>query len=214
MDMLCIAAAHDPIGYVAVAGQGLNETSVAHMTGGEESEVAILLGELERNGVFSRDRHGRIYSRRMLADAKKAARARKNGKLGGNPRLGKAGGNPASDNLKDKGQLKPHKPEARSQNNSEDKSSGGEAAEPDFDREAWTIAVAVFTEQGAMTEPNARRLFGKMLSTSGLQAKDMLPSLVSARVTQTRDPQSYLTRSAEAIAKRRTPAKPKHATVW
>jgi hypothetical protein len=115
MRMLCIAAAHDPIGYVAVAGKGLDETSLARLTGCQESEVTSLLGELERNGVFSRDRHNRIYSRRMVSDAKKAAIARKNGKNGGNPTLSKDKGNSASDKGRDKPEVKPHKPEARSQ---------------------------------------------------------------------------------------------------
>lgn len=119
MRMLCIAAAHDPIGYVAVAGRGLNETALARVTGGTESEVRDLLGELDRNGVFSRDRTGRIYSRRMVADAKRAAIARKNGKNGGNPILRKDGGNPASDNPPDNPRLKPQKPEARSQRTEE-----------------------------------------------------------------------------------------------
>ena len=110
MDLLCIAGMHDPIGYVAVAGQPLNETSIARMTGGTESEVVVLLGELERNGVFSRDRNGRIFSRRMIRDAKKAATARKNGKNGGNPSLGKTKDNPASDKGPVKDGVKPHKP--------------------------------------------------------------------------------------------------------
>lgn len=87
MDMLCIAASHDPIGYVAVAGRGLEETDIARMTGGTESEVHALLGELDRNGVFSRDRKGTIYSRRMLKEARLSAEARKFGKEGGNPKL-------------------------------------------------------------------------------------------------------------------------------
>jgi hypothetical protein len=112
MRLLCIAAAHDPIGYVAVAGRGLDETSLALMTGCKESEAITLLGELERNGVFSRDRHGRIYNRRMIADAKKAAIAKKNGKNGGNPSLRKQNDIPASDKGQDKDRDKPHKPEA------------------------------------------------------------------------------------------------------
>lgn len=112
MRMLCIAAAHDPIGYVAVAGKGLDETSLARLTGCQESEVTSLLGELERNGVFSRDRHNRIYSRRMVSDAKKAAIARKNGKNGGNPTLSKDKDIPPSDKGQDKPVVKPHKPEA------------------------------------------------------------------------------------------------------
>lgn len=87
MDMLCIAATHDPIGYVSVAGRGLSETDIARMTGGSESEAHALILELEQNGVFSRDRKGTIYSRRMIGDAKKSAIAMKNGKKGGNPNL-------------------------------------------------------------------------------------------------------------------------------
>lgn len=115
MRMLCIAAAHDPIGYVAVAGKGLDETSLARLTGCQESEVISLLGELDRNGVFSRDRQGRIYSRRMTRDARKAAVAKNNGRKGGNPSLGKGEGNSASDNQQDKGVDNPHKPRAKSQ---------------------------------------------------------------------------------------------------
>jgi hypothetical protein len=115
MRMLCIAAAHDPIGYVAVAGRGLDKTSLARMTGCLELEATSLLGELERNGVFSRDRHGRIFSRRMVNDAKKSAIARKNGKFGGNPSLGNKKKKCSLDNQKDKPPLKTQEPEARSQ---------------------------------------------------------------------------------------------------
>ncbi len=115
MRMLCIASAHDPIGYVAVAGRGLDETALARMTGCSGSEAADLLGELERNGVFSRDRTGRIFSRRMVNDAKRAAIARKNGKMGGNPSLGKGEGKAGPDNPPDNPRLKTQEPEARSQ---------------------------------------------------------------------------------------------------
>lgn len=118
MRMLCIASAHDPIGYVAVAGRGLTETDIARLTGASESEVASLLGELERNGVFSRDRHDRIYSRRMTRDARKAATAKKNGKLGGNPKLSEQTVITASDNPPDKGVVKPQEPRAKSQSSS------------------------------------------------------------------------------------------------
>ena len=143
MDMLCIAATHDPIGYVAVAGRGLDETSIARMTGGQESEVSALLGELERNGVFSRDRQRRIYSRRMVSDARKVAEAKKNGKLGGNPTLGNKRGNSASVNPSDMGVLKPHKPEASTQNKLEEATASlspksTETAEPpELFEDAW-----------------------------------------------------------------------------
>ena len=51
MRMLCIASAHDPIGYVAVAGRGLEETSLARMTGCSESEVRDLLPSLTAASV-------------------------------------------------------------------------------------------------------------------------------------------------------------------
>lgn len=93
-----------------------------------------------------------------------------------------------------------------SEEGSEDKSSGAEGADPDLDATAWQTAVVVLTKQGGLTEPTSRRLFGKLLSTNGLEARDLLPALSGAMVNKTRDPQSYLSRSAESIAKRRTPA--------
>jgi len=78
IDLLCFMAQHDPIGLLAVEGEALSISDIARMTGGMETDVSTLLGELERNGVFSRDRKGRIYSRRMVRDAKKSAEGRKN----------------------------------------------------------------------------------------------------------------------------------------
>jgi hypothetical protein len=206
MRMLCIAAAHDPIGYVAVAGRALDETSLARMTGCQESEARALLGELDQNGVFSRDRQGRIYSRRMVADAKKAAIARKNGKNGGNPSLRKERGNPASDNPSVKVGLKPQEPEARYS----DTNVSGEAAQPppaapDHDKLAWSEAVRVITTAGA-SEKSARSFFGKLLADHKLLARDLLPSLTSAAVNGTQDPQSYLRRAAAGVAQRRGPS--------
>jgi hypothetical protein len=89
MRMLCIAAAHEPIGYVAIAGKGLEDAALARLAGCPQAELGALLGELEGNRVFSRDRQGRIYSRRMIADARKARLARRNGLKGGNPSLSK-----------------------------------------------------------------------------------------------------------------------------
>lgn len=78
MDLLCIAAQHDPIGYLAVRGEALSISDIARMTGIVETDASTLVGELERNGVFSRDRKGTIYSRRMIRDAKRSAEGRKN----------------------------------------------------------------------------------------------------------------------------------------
>jgi hypothetical protein len=119
MRMLCIAAEHEPGGYVAVNGRGLDNQAIARSTGGSVEEVETLLSELEGNGVFSRDRRGWIYSRRLVNDAKRRRKASEAGKLGGNPTLRKQRGKSPTLKGKDKGSLNgeanPHIPEARSQ---------------------------------------------------------------------------------------------------
>src|SRR3990167_9224935 len=87
MDMLCVAAQHDPIGLVAVNGEGLSVEGIARQAGADPREVAILVSELERNDVFARDSKGIIYSRRMKRDARFMAESRRYGKRGGNPTL-------------------------------------------------------------------------------------------------------------------------------
>src|SRR6218665_3602525 len=93
MEMGCIMAKSDPTGDLMVGGKPLEITALARMAGSTESEVNPLLDELERNGVFSRNAKGVIYSRRMVRDAKKEAIDKKNGKTGGNPSLSKDGEN-------------------------------------------------------------------------------------------------------------------------
>ncbi|RAZ86941.1 hypothetical protein DPM33_26685 [Mesorhizobium hawassense] len=114
MRMLCIAAAHEPVGYVAIAGKGLDEAALARLSGCPEAELGALLGELEQNRVFSRDRHGRIYSRRMTADARKARVARRNGLKGGNPGLSKQRAFSASDKRRARAGDKPQSPDSQS----------------------------------------------------------------------------------------------------
>lgn len=160
MRMLCIASAHDPIGYVAVAGRALDPTAIARMTGGSEWEVQTLLAELDRNGVFSRDRTGRIYSRRMVRDARKAAEARKNGKKGGNPSLSSNKGNPVSDNPQVKPQDKPQRPEAKTSDKKEDaNASFVVSAEPKPTRDDVRLAFDEWNDLAArLGLPTARKL--------------------------------------------------------
>jgi hypothetical protein len=115
MRMLCLAAKADPTGYVTVNGRPLGVTDIARLAGVTETECESLLSELDRNGVFSRTRSGTIYSRRMIRDFKRRQIAQKNGKSGGNPSLSKDKDISPPDNPPVKGQLKTHKPEAKSQ---------------------------------------------------------------------------------------------------
>lgn len=220
MDMLCIAAQHDPIGYVAVGGRALDSTALARLTGGSESEIADLLAELDRNGVFSRDRHGRIYSRRMISDVKKAERARKNGMRGGNPNLRNNEGNPLSVNRTpnhdvkppDKGVDKPHKPEARIQTSSVPNGTGAAAPPNDDDlgeirslpvaKGCWRLALRVLVERGGMEDRPARAFVGK-LKQMGLSDDDLWSLAEDAWKTGTQDPKPYMAAAAERIAQRR-----------
>lgn len=88
MDMLAIAAENG--GYLQINGRGLKPADLARITGGTVAEVESLLAELETNGVSERDRRGVLYSRRMVRGEK----LRRNGRLGGNPKLLKSQGNP------------------------------------------------------------------------------------------------------------------------
>jgi len=107
MDMLCIAAQHEPVGYLCVNGESLNACDMARIAGVGEAEAHALTAELERNGVCSRDRKGRLYSRRMVRDAQRRAIAEKNGAKGGNPSLSKRTTIPPPDKGADMAGLKP-----------------------------------------------------------------------------------------------------------
>jgi hypothetical protein len=119
MRMLCICAKGEPTGYLAIAGQPLDAEGVARSAGVSTAEAQTLMAELEAWGVFSRDRKGRIYSRRMVKEEKKTKTARKNGRQGGNPALSTSARNerqnPPSDNPRDKGPDKTQRLEARGQ---------------------------------------------------------------------------------------------------
>jgi hypothetical protein len=80
MRMLCICAKGEPHGYLAIGGQPLDAAGVARSAGITTDEAETLMAELDRWGVFSRDRKRRIYSRRMVKDEKKAREGRKNAK--------------------------------------------------------------------------------------------------------------------------------------
>jgi hypothetical protein len=113
MDMLCVAAAHDPPGYVAFSQTGLTEIEIARLTGETIEVVRKSLAELERNKAFGRTRQGIIYSRRMVRDHKRKEISRKNGQLGGNPNLRKDKGKSAADNPNDNGGVTPNGARAR-----------------------------------------------------------------------------------------------------
>ncbi|WP_444668380.1 hypothetical protein [Cereibacter changlensis] len=92
MRLLCVAAKAEPYGYILVNGADIGVTGAARLGSVTEDEAQILMAELERNGVFSRDRKGRAFSRRMVKDAAIRKKNANNGKKGGNPALGVSAG--------------------------------------------------------------------------------------------------------------------------
>ncbi|NOT40150.1 MAG: hypothetical protein HOP13_06635 [Alphaproteobacteria bacterium] len=87
LEILCLAAQAEPAGYLVQDGKPLDVRRLARNAAAPEDEVTTLLAELETEGVFSRDRRGRIYSRRLVREAKLRASGLKTGKQGGNPSL-------------------------------------------------------------------------------------------------------------------------------
>ena len=164
MRLLCVAAKSDPYGYVLINGCEIGVTGVARLGSVSETEAATLLDELERNGVFSRDRKGRIYSRRMVKESAARKKATENGKKGGNPALStsdrkqKEKSDPV--NLEDKAPDKPPYPYPSSSLRSEDDDSallGAHVRENSLLRERILAALGADPQSG-LTGPNGRMI--------------------------------------------------------
>jgi hypothetical protein len=87
MRMLCLCAKAD--GYLTIAGKKLNADDMAVQTGWPVDDVRKWWAELARWEVFSVEGRGKVFSRKMVKDLRKAGIARENGKTGGNPNLRK-----------------------------------------------------------------------------------------------------------------------------
>ena len=114
MRMLCVCARHEPKGYLAINGNPLVVEDIARLAGVAETEAGILMEELDRNGVFSRNRSGCIYSRRMVRDEKRSKEGRKWKKQGLAQVTETAGEKSGPSRVPARGPS-PHIPEARSQ---------------------------------------------------------------------------------------------------
>src|SRR5260363_9427 len=76
IEMMCIMHECEPYGYLSINGHAMNA-----------AQLARLVGEFEKAGVFSRTETGCIYSRRMVNDERIRTVRAESGKLGGNPDL-------------------------------------------------------------------------------------------------------------------------------
>jgi hypothetical protein len=109
----CMVIMHksDDYGMLLINGKKPSNSQLGILVGASENEVKELLLDLENSGVFSINRNGVIYSRRMVRDEIKSRKNRDNGKLGGNPSLSKQTIKTQSDNPP----LKTQRLEARGQ---------------------------------------------------------------------------------------------------
>lgn len=126
MECLCIMHGASPYGHLTINGRPVTDAQLATLAGTSPDQIAALLNELETAGVFSRNRNGVIYSRRMTRDEKKRKDGEKSQKSGTLP--GSKRGKQASENAKKKSPPpevtcgvvdqppSTQKPEARSQN--------------------------------------------------------------------------------------------------
>lgn len=71
IELLCVMHAAKPYGHLVVNGISPTMAQIANLSGTLEAEAEALLSELERAGVFSRNKAKTIYSRRMVKDEKK-----------------------------------------------------------------------------------------------------------------------------------------------
>lgn len=87
MRLLCVMARSEEEGRLIVGGSAPDHREIGRLVGADPRTIQALIAELERHGVFSRCDDSVIYSRRMVREAQARDRARKNGKMGGNPLL-------------------------------------------------------------------------------------------------------------------------------
>lgn len=192
IEMLAIMHRSERYGSLLIGNLAPTDEQLAMQVGGPPDLVSSLLGELERAGVFSRTSKGVIYSRRMFRDKKRAETAKKNGKKGGNPKLGKTKEKLSSDNPQDNQEIaegdKPQKPEARSQS-SVSKETGAQAPSDDPLKDLFDAGLALLISTGT-PEGRARSQIGKWRKRVG-EAR-ALAAIVAARDAGVSQPMEWI----------------------
>jgi len=90
LELLHIMHGTEQRGFLVKAGRPFTEDELVELISkATPQKIRDCLFELESHNVFSRDRRGVIYSRRMVKAEKKAEISRSNGGKGGNPELKK-----------------------------------------------------------------------------------------------------------------------------
>jgi len=130
IELMCIAHEGGTYGFLSINGKAMAPAQIARMVGESPAAVVKLIAELEDAGVFSRDKQGCIYSRRMVKDEHVRNIRADAGRLGGNPNLLKQ-----KDKQTDNREPPPSSSSSSSSSNTED--SAGKPAEPSGFAEFW-----------------------------------------------------------------------------
>lgn len=72
LECMCIMHRADPYGHLVVNGRPVTDAQLAVLAGTSPDRVPALMAELATAGVFSRNRAGVVYSRRMTRDEKRS----------------------------------------------------------------------------------------------------------------------------------------------
>ncbi|MEM7797769.1 MAG: hypothetical protein AAF633_01150 [Chloroflexota bacterium] len=116
----------------------MDSTAVARLCGISAEEAEDLMEELHLNGVFSRDRRGWIYNRRMVKDAKRSATGKKFANKRWSQTNDKKAKKPPPNGLPT-GPPTTQKPEARGQTEEESKASSSDARDARADADPFSI---------------------------------------------------------------------------
>lgn len=161
LEMLCLMHDAEPRGHLLVMGHSVTPEELAGLVSIPPDECERLVAELERFKIFSRTPAGVIVSRRMVRDTAKAAAARENGRLGGNPEL-KAEVNPVGNRVE-----KPQKPEGQ-------KAKAKKQKEPKPTPLSQLLKVLDTTRAAALVEHRQKSRHGKLTAHSaGLLAAEL-----------------------------------------
>lgn len=114
-EMLAIMSESDPIGFLKINGAAVSDEHLSKQVGAPQSQVSPLVEELESNGVFSRNKAGVIYSRKMNRDRIRRESSQNHGRKGGNPALLKQRQKPDTLNLPLTPGVNPQRLETRDQ---------------------------------------------------------------------------------------------------
>lgn len=129
IDLLCYSCLDEPFGYVTLQGNAIGAADIVKLvTGWTIEAVTEALDDLRIHDVFSVDRRGRIYSRRIVRAEKMQEVSRKNGKKGGNPNLRKQTENESADNPSQKARLARARSRAASANANANEESNSESS--------------------------------------------------------------------------------------